>query len=124
MLGNYSVQPTIAVKDLAKAQDFYENTLGLKRLNQMPAGIQYQSGDTKIFVYQSESAGTGKATCASWKVSDIESVVADLRGKGVAFEHYADLPDVKLDGDIHRWGEMKAAWFKDPDGNILSIDSM
>lgn len=44
----------------------------------------------------------------------------ELKDKGVAFEHY-DFPGMVLEGDVHVMGELKAAWFKDPDGNILAI---
>ena len=50
---------------------------------------------------------------------DAEEIAA-LKGKGVSFEHY-ELPGTTLDGDVHVMGDMKAAWFKDPDGNILSV---
>jgi hypothetical protein len=50
----------------------------------------------------------------------VEGVVRALKAKGVTFEHY-DMPDTKREGDIHVSGDMKAAWFKDPDGNILNI---
>jgi hypothetical protein len=50
----------------------------------------------------------------------VEGVVRALKAKGVTFEHY-DMPDTKREGDIHVSGDMKAAWFEDPDGNILNI---
>ena len=56
----------------------------------------------------------------TWQVDDIEAEVADLRARGVAFEHY-DMPGMTLEGDIHAGEGMKVAWFKDPDGNILNI---
>lgn len=51
---------------------------------------------------------------------DIDGVVAELKKKGIAFEHY-DMPNVERRGDLHIAGDTKAAWFKDPDGNILSL---
>ena len=57
----------------------------------------------------------------SWVVgNDIEDVVRELKAKGVSFEHY-NMPDVTREDDIHVAGNMKVAWFKDPDGNILNI---
>lgn len=58
----------------------------------------------------------------TWTVGDVEGVVSELKARGVTFEHY-DLPDTTLEGDIHIAGDMKVAWFKDPDGNILNIAS-
>jgi hypothetical protein len=76
-----------------------------------------------LFVYPSEYAGTNKATYASWTVDDVAATVTELKGKGIAFEQY-DLPGMTRDGDIHTMGPETAAWFKDPDGNILAISSM
>jgi hypothetical protein len=73
-------------------------------------------------VYESEYAGTNKATAAMWAVGEqFDAVIEDLHGKGVSFEHYDDLPGTTREGDIHTIGEMRGVWFKDPDGNILSI---
>lgn len=115
---------TIPVKDVNKAKKFYEGTLGLKPLDDtMPEAPVYGSGGTKILVYQSEFAGTNKATAATWGVGDdIDTIVPELKAKGVSFEHY-DLPGLTLKGDVHVGEGMKAAWFKDPDGNILALVS-
>ena len=122
MLGDKTVIATIAVKDIEAAKEFYENVLGLtKNENQDPGGVLYKSGDSNIFVYTSEYAGTNKATSASWGVGEeIDSVVKKLESKGIKFETY-DMPNATQNGPIHIIGSMKAAWFKDPDGNILNI---
>ncbi|XXF77756.1 DUF4440 domain-containing protein [Myxococcaceae bacterium GXIMD 01537] len=111
----------LAVKDLAKARRFYEETLGLRPLHE-EAGelVVYQSGNTTLNVYRSDYAGTNKATALTWMVGDLEKAVKRLRSKGVTFEHY-DMPDMRLEGDIHVSPGMKIAWFKDLDGNILSL---
>ena len=81
----------------------------------------YRCGTSAIIVYQSQFAGTNKATSATWVVDeDLNVLVKNLRSKGVKFEHY-DLPNTTLKDDIHFDGDMKVAWFKDPDGNILNI---
>ncbi len=123
MLAQKDVTATIAVKDLGPAGKFYGDTLGLKKVDSQDGGaITYQSGNSKIFVYTSDFAGTNQATAMTWVVgnNDLETIVRSLKSKGVAFEHY-DMPGIARDGDIHIAGEMKAAWFKDPDGNILSL---
>jgi hypothetical protein len=84
--------------------------------------IVYRSGNTTLNVYESEQAGTNKATAVTWVVSDIETTVKELNSKGVKFEHY-DMPEMTRVGDIHVGGDMKVAWFKDPDGNILNLAS-
>jgi catechol-2,3-dioxygenase len=123
MLGKYLVVATIAVKDINTGKEFYGNTLGLEQTDENQGGVTYTSGGGKLFVYQSDTAGTGQATCASWQVDDVEEIVEGLKQKGVKFEHY-DLPGATLEGDVHIMGTLKAAWFKDPDGNILNVASM
>lgn len=74
-------------------------------------------------VYRSDEAGTNRANAVVWGVGEeIEAIVADLRGKGVSFEHY-DLHGVDFADGLHRSGEFRMAWFKDPDGNILHLNS-
>ena len=112
---------TLAVKDLDAAARFYEKTLGLSRAGSEDGEvIMFESGDTTINVYRSSFAGTNKATALTWAVDDVEDVVRTLKSKGVKFEHY-DLPDTRREGDVHGSGDIKVAWFKDPDGNILSV---
>lgn len=123
MLGNANVHAVLGVKDLEAARKFYEETLGLTKVDENPAGMMYSSGTTKVFVYQSEFAGTNQATGASWDVDDVEAVATTLKEKGVTFEHYDNIPGVTLEGDIHVMGSMKAAWFKDPSGNILCVSN-
>jgi catechol 2,3-dioxygenase-like lactoylglutathione lyase family enzyme len=123
MLGDARVQPMLPVKDLGKAQKFYEQTLGLKKEGEMPGeAVTYRSGGTTLVVYRSEFAGTNKGTAALWEVDDVDATVKELKGKGVKFEHY-DLPGLTRKGDIHVGGPMKVAWFKDPGGNILSVQN-
>ena len=124
MLADKPAMATIAVKDLAKARKFYESVLHFKKTgpDDSEAAV-YRSGDSSIVVYRSQFAGTNKATSATWGVGDeMDSIVRTLKDAGVAFERY-DMPEAKMEGDIHRFGDFKAAWFKDPDGNILHINN-
>lgn len=123
MLAHNDIVATIAVQDMNRARAFYEGKLGLKPIEIMGEEVAtYRAGDSKMFVYKSEQAGGYGATVATWTVEDqIEEVVRELHDKGVSFEHYEDMPDVELHGDIHVNAEMKAAWFKDPDDNILCL---
>lgn len=124
MLNQGTVVATIAVKDLAAAQEFYGEVLGLEELDEQPGGVTYGSGDGRLFVYESEYAGTNKATAASWQITDIEPVVRDLKERGIDFEHYDNIPGVTREGDLHVMDNMKSVWFKDPDGNILNVTAM
>ncbi len=123
MLGNTDAIATCAVRDVEKAKQFYEGTLGLVPLPTQEAGVlSYKSGKSALLVYQSQYAGTNKATAATRVVNDLEGTVKALKARGVRFEHY-DLPGTSRNGDIHGSGWTKAAWFKDPDGNILALVS-
>jgi catechol 2,3-dioxygenase-like lactoylglutathione lyase family enzyme len=122
MLGKHDVGATIAVSDMETARSFYENTLGLEPAMEMGDAVVYSSGGSRVLVYQSEYAGTNKATAATWSVGDsFAGVVDDLHRKGVSFERYDDLPGVTREGDVHMLGETRGVWVTDPDGNILSI---
>jgi catechol 2,3-dioxygenase-like lactoylglutathione lyase family enzyme len=124
MLGSKNVMATVAVRDIQAAKKFYEGALGLKLADGgEPEALVYQSGASRILVYQSRYAGTNKATAATWVIEDgMERVVQALKAKGVTFEHY-DMPGLTREGDVHVGGKMKAAWFKDPDGNIHALVS-
>jgi catechol 2,3-dioxygenase-like lactoylglutathione lyase family enzyme len=121
MLGETEAFATIAVRDGQKAKAFYHDKLGLDLVDERPGASTYSSGGSKVLVYESEYAGTNKATAATWAVKNLDEVVRDLKSKGVAFEHYDNLPGLKVEGDVHVGGDMRIAWLKDPDGNILSI---
>ncbi|HEY3887694.1 MAG TPA: VOC family protein [Caulobacteraceae bacterium] len=123
MLGDSQAVATIPVTDAARARAFYEGKLGLELNETRPGVATYKSGGAVLFVYETDKAGTNKATAATWPVADVDAVVAELKSRGVAFERYDDLPNTEMHGDIHVSGAMKVAWFKDPDGNILSIVS-
>jgi catechol 2,3-dioxygenase-like lactoylglutathione lyase family enzyme len=122
MLRDKNAAANIAVKDLEIAKSFYQDVLGLQLIDSgLPEVVIFESGSSKIIVYKSQYAGTNKATSMTWTVGDnIEEVVQALKAKGITFEHY-DIPNIKLEGDIHVDGKMKVAWFKDPDGNILNL---
>lgn len=124
MLSNNNMATAVPVKDLARAKAFYEK-LGFKPADTADDGsLFYKSGNNSMFfVYESKFAGTNKATLAGWNVDDVAAEVEELKKLGVKFEHY-DFPGVTREGDVHVMGEIKAAWFKDTEGNILSINEM
>src|SRR5713226_5355327 len=112
MLGDKDAIATIAVKDVKVAGKFYEGTLGLKKLPATPGVLSYKSGNSTVLVYESQYARTNKATAATWAVGeDVEGVVQALKAKGVVFERY-DWPGTTRKGDVHVFGNIKAAWFK------------
>ena len=121
MLGKADATPMIAVKDIDRARKFYEETLGLETTDEMGGEVlSVKSGGTTISVYRSEFAGTNKATALTFDVADIEAEVRELKDKGIFFEQY-DMPGLEKQGDLYVAEGMKTTWFKDPDGNILSL---
>ena len=121
MLGKANATPMIAVKDIDRARKFYADTLGLETKDEMGGEVlTVKSGDTAISVYRSEFAGTNQATTLTFDVDDINAEVRELKDKGVFFEQY-DMPGLERQGDLYVAQGMKTAWFKDPDGNILSL---
>lgn len=122
MLNSKEAITMIAVKDLKVAAQFYEDKLGLEKEPSVCKDvITYRSGNARINVYCSQYAGSNKATTLVWVAGkEVGSITRALKEKGVVFEHY-DMPGLTLKGDVHVGNDMQVAWFKDPDGNILSI---
>lgn len=125
MLANMNATATVGVRDIAAAREFYGKVLELSPLNDEGDGAEmllYCSGNTQVLVYRSDFAGTNQATSITWDVGDkLSEIVAALKAKGVRFEHY-DIDGMRRDGDIHIGDNIKIAWLKDPDGNILNIN--
>lgn len=125
MLSDHSPTPTLAVKDLATARDFYETTLGASPRTENDEGILYAAGSGGFLVYRSEFAGSNKATAMSFMVPDdaFDAEVAVLRDKGVSFQTF-DAPGLEWTDGVASMdgGQYRSAWFTDPDGNILNIE--
>ncbi|HET6958453.1 MAG TPA: VOC family protein [Vicinamibacterales bacterium] len=120
MLSDNAAIATVAVKNLETAKRFYEGTLGLPKVMENDEVLAFKTGNSTLFVYRSQYAGTNKATAVTFVADEVDDLVRRLKGRGVTFEHY-DLPKMTRHGDIHVAGSMKTAWFKDPDGNIFSL---
>jgi catechol 2,3-dioxygenase-like lactoylglutathione lyase family enzyme len=120
MLSDTTAVATVAAKNLERAKAFYQQTLGLTETMENEEVVAFKSGASTLFVYRSQFAGTNQATAVTFVVDAVEDLVKDLKSRGVRFEHY-DLPNLTRQGDVHVAGTMKTAWFKDPDGNIISL---
>lgn len=124
MLRNKSSSAIVAVSDLARARTFYTDKLGLQAEGDSEGVLAFRTGATRLIVYPSGAAGTNQANAVVWDAGDdFDAIHAELKAKGVTFEEYPELGMEIADG-VHRQGSFKAAWFKDPDGNILHINSM
>lgn len=125
-LSNYKVVAGLAVSDMSRAREFYEEKLGLSpATNHEPDDNRaYRCAeDSVMHVYLSpDHAGRATATLASWYVDDVERVVDELTQRGVAFERYNEGPILTDDKGIATFeGGARVAYFRDPDGNTLSI---
>ena len=123
MLKDRDSSAIIAVSDIGRAKNFYQDTLGLTLLKEDAEGgvLAFRTGDTDLTVYRSDFAGTNKANAVTWAMKgDLLETVNDLQGKGVTFERY-DFPGMSFKDGVHEAGPVKLAWFKDPDGNILHL---
>ena len=124
MLGDKRVTTAIPVQDVDRARPFYEGLLGLKVVGEPLAdgSLEYECGaGTGVFTYPTaQNAGKSPATLAAWEVDDIGTTVKELRDAGVVFEEY-DFPGLKTEDGIAALPGARAAWFTDPDGNILAI---
>jgi len=123
-----SVEALLAVSDLDRARQFYEQQLGLvpEEEEGEDQGVRYPCADgTRIFVYLSpENAGRSPATVAGWLVDDLDQTMDELASRGVEFERY-DQPGLKTDEHgVFDAGRFRAAWIKDPDGNIMALTEL
>ncbi len=123
-----SMAPMSAVlpaSDIKRARDFYERVLGLEIADQpMMGGFMVHAGNgTQFFVYETK-ASHGDATVAGFLVDDLEGTMRELRDRGVMFEEY-DMPGMKTVNGVVDLGDAgKSAWFKDSEGNIISVNAM
>lgn len=119
-LRSFAASPTISTTNLTRARDFYTKTLGLKEIDfQDGITMTLEAGrGTTLVVYQRQDAPKAENTALTFSVRDIETLVNGLRSAGVKFEEF-DEP--KTTNGVATMDSHKAAWFKDPDGNILCL---
>ena len=111
---------SFSVSDLQKAKQFYGQTLGLD-VTETPEGLDLSTGNNSVFLYPKPNHTPASFTVLNFPVDDIEEAIEELDSMGVKLEHY-NLPDMKTDSrGIFRGPGHQIAWFKDPDGNILSV---
>ena len=120
MLSNDKFVAMLPVSDLDRAKRWYSEKLGFEPLAEDNGGAHYRSGTARFDLYATQFAGTAQHTQAGWMVDDIERTVEQLQGRGVVFEEY-DFPGLKTVEGIADLGYERAAWFKDSEGNILSL---
>lgn len=103
-----------------EARNFYGDILGLQLLEETPFAIVFDANGTTVLIQKVESVQAPVYTLLGWEVDDIADVVKQLGERGVKFERYDGLEQDEF-GIWHSPGGTKVAWFKDPDGNLLSL---
>ena len=121
MLSERRCHATLPVADLDKGRAFYEGVLGFEPFEVNPVAAMYEAGEGSRFaVTKSSGKAAGTHTQLGFTVFDIETEVADLKRRGVVFEEY-DFPTLKTHDGVATTGAGKAAWFLDPDGNMIGL---
>jgi catechol 2,3-dioxygenase-like lactoylglutathione lyase family enzyme len=121
MLADRRVHATLPVATLEPSRAFWEGRLGLTPVLVQPTAVLYRVGEGSVFaISQSSGRASGATTQMAFTVPDIEAEVADLQGLGIVFEAY-DFPGLRTDNGIANLGLNRAAWFKDPEGNLIGV---
>ena len=120
MLADKQLVAFVATADPARARAFYEGVLGLTLLEDGPFALVFDANGTRLRVAKVGQVTPATYTVLGWEVGDIVAQVGELVARGVVFERYAGIAQDSLgiwstdDGD-------RVAWFRDPDGNVLSL---
>lgn len=124
MLSTSRMHPVLPAASLQRARAWYAEKLRLEPVMDLEGGLIYQTAGGMFLVYETPSASTARNTAAGWVVDDLDATMAELRGRGVAFEDY-DIVDgpTTVDG-VATSTSGRAAWFKDSEGNILSLTEL
>jgi catechol 2,3-dioxygenase-like lactoylglutathione lyase family enzyme len=120
MLAASKLMGFVPTQDSVKARAFYEEKLGFQFVSDDPFALVMKAGETAIRIAKAKDFTPAPYTVMGWEVSDIDAVVRWLTQRGVAFEKYPFVQDREL-GIWTTPGGDKVAWFKDPDGNVLSV---
>jgi len=120
-LARTTVSCILPVKDMARARRFYEQSLGFERgVDKADGKVVYAVAGTEIALFPRAEGTQATHTAISFRVADIAAAVRDLAARGVVFSDY-DLPGLKTVEHVCVLGAEKAAWFDDPEGNILCL---
>src|SRR5260370_41410878 len=111
----------LPAQNVARARAFYADKLGLKPHKERADHLYFELGRTTFIIFPSSGAPSGTHDQLGLIVDDVESTVARLQSKGVTFETFPGPPGAVMKNGIMDRGSMKAAWFKDSEGNLISI---
>lgn len=115
------VQGILPASDLDRAQAFYRDKLGWEPAEKRPDGVVYEgAGGTSFLLYTTQGSADGSFTQLGFSVDDLDATVAELKENGVVFEEY-DTPELKTENSIANMGPLRAAWFRDSEGNMIGV---
>ena len=109
----------IPVTDVPRARAFYEGVLGLTFVSENPFVVVFRGQNAIIIAQRVEKFPPLQSTVLGWEVKDIKETVSSLSKRGVVFQRYEGMDQDEL--GIWKSPDGKVAWFKDPDGNVLSV---
>jgi catechol 2,3-dioxygenase-like lactoylglutathione lyase family enzyme len=129
ILSRSEFSPDLFCTDFGSCLAFYRDTLGLRveEIPEMPGNaVVYAGHGTKLGLHSSDRASQSDHTAASFLTDDVDGAIGHLRTKGVKLEDYDippsyDFPGLKTVDGVATMGPYRAAWFKDPGGNILCV---
>ena len=120
MFENSIAMATLPASDLERARRFWHDVFGLDPVRSDMGGDGYLIGGVGVLVYESQFAGTNKATAFSIMTDDLDRDMTALRVRGVTFHEY-DLPDIKTENGVMEMEGERGAWFDDSEGNIIAL---
>jgi len=121
MLANAPVYPSLPTTDLGRARRFYEETLGLPVEYEGPGEVRYRAGGGAMLFLYERPPSRAEHTVAVFVVDDFDRTIAGLRERGISLQDY-DKPDLKTEAGVFTGPDGgRAAWFEDPDGNVLGL---
>jgi catechol 2,3-dioxygenase-like lactoylglutathione lyase family enzyme len=120
MLSSASIMAFLATRDAEQALSFYRDTLGLRLLADEPYALVFDANGTMLRVTRVKDMAPAPYTVLGWRVADIGAAVRELAGRGIRFERFVDMEQDQSGVWISPSGA-RVAWFKDPDGNVLSL---
>jgi catechol 2,3-dioxygenase-like lactoylglutathione lyase family enzyme len=127
-LSSASAITKLPVQDLERARGFYRDKLGLEPVEERTGGLRYVCGPTEFHLFSSDGTPSGESTQMAFEVEDLEGTVADLRSRGVSFEHF-EMADFEFDGDTisapdnypSKGSSELGTFFYDSERNLIAI---
>jgi catechol 2,3-dioxygenase-like lactoylglutathione lyase family enzyme len=120
MLASGTIVGFLLTKDYDKARAFFEGALGFQFVSVDQYALVMNAGGTMIRIARVQDFTPAQNTVLGWEVQNIEAIVTWLKNRGVTFAKYPFVQDRELGIWTTPTGD-KVAWFKDPDGNVLSV---